>query len=171
MGSPSLLLSLMTDDFSGAFHPPHDSHTNPDRAPADGSCSGTFYFKKKCLIRHMRGRQDLQAKQGDYVFTLNVVLLRLNIYIIRRVYSSVASFLALEMPFRFSLEDQRDESQVLKAGLGKHPQFLWPFLPPCRMFLICPPLLSRILCSTLIPIAPTSTVLVVLLILSMCALF
>lgn len=33
----------------------------------------------------------------------------------------MASFVALKTPFRVSLEDQRDESEVLKAELGKHP--------------------------------------------------
>lgn len=121
MGSPSPLLSLLTDDSSGAFYPPRDSHTNPDRAPADGSCSGTF-FKKKRPHQTFEPTTGFTGQAGGlYVFTLNVVLLGLNVYIIRRVYSGLASFVAPENALSIFMEDQRDESQVLKAGLGKHP--------------------------------------------------
>lgn len=50
------------------------------------------------------------------------MLLAFNVYIIRRVYSGRASFVAQENS-GVSLKDEWDESQVLKGGLGKHPQF------------------------------------------------
>lgn len=120
MGSRCLLLSPLTDDFSGAFHLPCDSHTNPDMAPADGSCFGDRFEKKK---RKKSGasldiRLVLQAR----------IYLRLNVEITCRVYSGPAWRTATRC--RCSLQDQWDESQHLKAGSGKHPQFSWRFLPP-----------------------------------------